>query len=436
MRAKTTQPSVIFVSSTLNEDIRTPAVSIAQRAYPSALTRQITPRTTDFYLPYFFTQFLPSNRFTGENVAINQDLLVMVQDSASLRDAIDAVAALHAKRWEYLNCSEQAKAVNSEALQAYMRSVRSVQDRILAGSFMHDRSALWTTFLLGLFELMHDSTGINWLAHFLHGTSTLLRIQRPEALTYLDAHSIQRRSFFLATRIFEISRSLIFSSPTFLSSLEWTTALANFWSTAGAAFWHPKEALFDLLPLIADLSIRGAKFCENAALFPTEEQRAQIEALGSEGFRMRESLQQWWIVASAWNNEFEERFAACGSRKLDEELLMGYIYYHAISIYLSGTYDYHPHWTSDNAPILPYITIKWHVSEILGASYRLLDQGIAGVLLFFPLRVAGARARDMLSRNTILDLLSATSNRGYVVAEAFTTDLSELWAGNSCEAEV
>jgi len=279
---------------------------------------------------------------------------------------------------------------------------------------------------------MHDSTGDGWLAHFLHGTSTLLQIQRPEALTLPNAQSTKRQSFFLATRIFEISRSLIFSSPTFLSSLEWTTALANFWHTNGAALWHPKEALFDLLPLIADLSIRVAQFCKNVSQLPPQEYDLQVLAFGSKGLHMQESLQQWWTTASAWEDELETQITSPhGARTPDKELLIGHIYYHSISIYLSGTFDYHAHWDSTPAPILPQTTIEWHVREILDVCYKLLDQGVAGVLLFFPLRIAGARAVDSDTRAAILSLLQTTSNRGYVVADAFTADLSQLWW--SCE---
>lgn len=431
------QPGVVFVSQSSNEDITVSTVSTVRRTSPTRLPKQMPARRPDCYLPYFFTQFLPSNQFTSEKFVINDDLLLMVQESAGLRDAIDAVAALHAKKRGYLTCSEKVESVNAEALQAYMRSVNSVQEKISAGLFMQEKSALWTTFLLGLFELMHDSTGANWLAHFLHGTSTLLRIQKLEALRFSDAQSIQRRSFFLATRIFEISRSLIFSSPTFLSSPEWTAALATFWANEGAVLWHPKEALFDILPLIADLSIRGAKFCVEAAHFPSEERSLYLAELGRDGFRLRASLKEWWIVASTWENEFENQLAArCDSKTSDKELLTAYIYYHAISIYLSGTYDYYPYWTSSSAPILPRSTIEWHIREIFDASYKLLNQGVAGVLLFFPLRVAGARATDKQSKATILDLLQATFDRGYVVAEAITTDLSEVWSCTSSDTQV
>lgn len=154
----------------------------------------------------------------------------------------------------------------------------------------------------------------------------------------------------------------------------------------------------------------------------------QVLAFGTEGLHMRESLQQWWTTALAWEGEFETQVSSTSDfRAPDKELLIGYMYYHAISIYLSGTFDYYPHWDSTLAPILPRSTIEWHVCEILDACYKLLDQGVAGVLLFFPLRVAGARAMDSRSRAIILNLLQMTSNRGYVVADTFTTDLSQLW---------
>lgn len=274
---------------------------------------------------------------------------------------------------------------------------------------------------------MRDSSGTNWLAHFLHGTSALLRLQRPEALILPDAQSVQRRSFFLATRILEISRALIFTAPTFLSRPEWTTALANFWVDQGAALWHPKEALFDALPLIAELSMRASNFCEHVQDLPLSERSVQAKSLGHEGIILRASLQQWWVNTTAWEKDVQ--YQMCGKAKSDTELLLGCVYYHAISIYLSGTYDYHPHWTCASAPILPRTTIDWHVCEILRLSNKLLTHGVAGFLLFFPLRVAGARAIEDTSRGTILDLLRTTATRGYVVADSFTVDLLQLWTG-------
>lgn len=87
-------------------------------------------------------------------MAIGDDLLVMSKSSPALRDAIDAVAMLHAQRQGSLTLIEkEGNDKQSAALQAYARSVRCTQREIAAGTFMDNRSALWVTFLLGLFEV-------------------------------------------------------------------------------------------------------------------------------------------------------------------------------------------------------------------------------------------------------------------------------------------
>jgi hypothetical protein len=282
---------------------------------------------------------------------------------------------------------------------------------------------------------MRDSSGLNWLSHFLHGTCTILRLQHPESLTFSGAHNSQRRAFFLTTRIFEIARSLIYTESTFLSEPAWAAALMGFWQNEGAAFWHPKEALFDILPKFSSLSVRTVRFCEDMDEFTIEVQYYLIQTLANEGLLLRESLEKWWRETTAWKMDIQDRSPGSTMRNLpDTELLIGYVYYHAISIYLSGSFDYYEHWTwpgAPTAPILPRSQIDWHVSEILRISQELLAQGISGVLLFFPLRVAGARAIDMVSREIILDLLRTTARRGFIVADAFTVDLSELWASQN-----
>lgn len=276
---------------------------------------------------------------------------------------------------------------------------------------------------------MRDATGDNWLSHFLYGTCTMLRLQRPRHLLGPSALNRQQRNFFLTTRIFEIARSLIYSSRTFLSEPEWIDALAKLWQNDGAGLWHPKEALFDLLPQVSDLSIRAIEFCERAAQTPSETQNDMSVSLADEGLLLLGRLQQWLDETATWErltfvlNNHEQH--------PDTELMIGYIYYHAISIYLSGTYDYHWHWTCSGAPcapILPRCQIDEHVSSILKLGRVLLVRGVSGVLLFFPLRVAGARAADDFSRIQIMDLLHTTAIRGFVVAEAFKVDLTGLWA--------
>ena len=82
------------------------------------------------------------------------DLLTMTHSSPGLRNAVTAVAALHAKSQGLLvSARPEGRFAGSDSLNSYVRSVQYVQGRISAGTFMEDESALWTTFLLGLFEV-------------------------------------------------------------------------------------------------------------------------------------------------------------------------------------------------------------------------------------------------------------------------------------------
>jgi hypothetical protein len=221
---------------------------------------------------------------------------------------------------------------------------------------------------------------------------------------------------------------LIYSEPSFLSEPRWIEAIEKLRSIEREADYHPKELLFDLLPKVSDLSLRAIRFCEDEAHFSLDEQGVLIPLLAEEGLILQSQLQKWRVETERWYHA-SRRSSEKGKPNVD--FLLAYVYYHATSIYLSGTYDYHIHWTwpeAPCAPILPRTQIERHVSDILRLSQELLDLGVSGVLVFFPLRVAGARAVDTSARETILDLLHTTVRRGFVVAEAFTIDLSELWA--------
>ncbi|KAH4102509.1 hypothetical protein HBH70_215600 [Parastagonospora nodorum] len=382
----------------------------------------------DRAIPYFFVSFLPMNILANDD-SINSELQTMTKTSSALRDAIQAVGILHRDQQDQvsLNSSVEARP-RYKALQAYDRAVRAIQGLITSNTFLDDPSALWTTFLLGLFELMRDSTGTNWLSHFLQGTCTILRLQHPETLASPGEYNLRKRKFFFATRIFEIARALIYSEPTFLSAPDWVAAISKLRDSEGAAAYHPKEALFDILPIVAELSIRTYQFCETIDEFSLEMQCFLIQSLADEGMLLQRSLLQWCVDADRWRRDLQV------VTTFDAELFIAYSYYDAISIYLSGTYDYHSHWSwpgAPCAPILPRSQIDWHVAEVLRLSQELLASGVSGVLLFFPLRVAGARAIDKESRSTILDLLHTTARRGFIVAEAFTADLSDLWASQS-----
>jgi hypothetical protein len=94
------------------------------------------------------------NTLSGGNLLVQSELRSMMHSSAALRDALCAVAALHRyQRAQWTNLRAKDPEGRRSAMQLYVGSVRYVQARITHNKFADDSSTLWTTFLLGLFEV-------------------------------------------------------------------------------------------------------------------------------------------------------------------------------------------------------------------------------------------------------------------------------------------
>lgn len=277
---------------------------------------------------------------------------------------------------------------------------------------------------MGIFELMCDTTGEGWIKHFLYGTSALLQYRGPAA--HLQGTGKQ---FFLTTRVFEISRALIYSSESYLEQAEWRSLVQNMWSGIEAKNWHPKEALLDLMTDCASLGVRAINFIKITEDFPEASDENILCELAQEGFSLRSAFSAWKESAQTW-------VAGTPRKSQDQQMIIALSYYHAISIYLSGIFDYHSHWTDRHisTPELSSLEIQAHVSAILDMVGKALTEGtLAAILFFFPLRVAGARATTLEQRHEISGLLHLISSKGFVVADAFVMDLDDLWDRNSFE---
>jgi hypothetical protein len=270
---------------------------------------------------------------------------------------------------------------------------------------------------------MRDSTGVNWLAHFLHGTSTMLLLLGPSVLTTPSKENKHRQAFFFSARIFELSRALIYTEPTFLSTSEWSAAIELYW-VQNRELRTPKEALFDIIPAFGDLGIRVLDFVDGVETLSLQKRAYSARALAREGLALQETILQWRVHYDIYSPVEGDTSAS------NEEILIARAYYHALSIYLDGTFSYHSPFTSPSAPICSMLdlpAIEKHVSCILSTCQQLLDQRCAGLVLFFPLRVAGARARDSWGQAEIMRLLGLIAQRGFMVAESFIGDLNDLW---------
>jgi Fungal specific transcription factor domain len=158
---------------------------------------------------------------------------------------------------------------------------------------------------------------------------------------------------------------------------------------------------------------------------PPESQlrHAFLKRSAAEGIRLQSALSNWKTVALTWS-------ATSPMRTSDLQMMLATIYHHAISIYLSGTFDYFPYWDESGIPTpsIPPSQVQAHVKAILGMVATALNEtNLAGILFLFPLRVAGARAQSLEHRVEIARMLGIITQKGFVVADAFTMDLEGLW---------
>ena len=147
---KTTAP--IFVHTT--QQTFTDTARSHQKETALSLSPQAPSTKSDTYLKYFFRYFLHENGFTGIAPLLQISLSSLVHYSPELYDAINAISALHLTQHSQVAFR---KIDDLAALQAYSRAVHRVQDKIATKSLLYDPSALWTTLLLGVFEVSNFS---------------------------------------------------------------------------------------------------------------------------------------------------------------------------------------------------------------------------------------------------------------------------------------
>jgi hypothetical protein len=150
-----------------------------------------------------------------------------------------------------------------------------------------------------------------------------------------------------------------------------------------------------------------------------------LDELITEGHRIKTLLEDWHRLAISW----QTTRSAHKTSHLDSQMVIAMIYYHTTLIFLSGIFDYHEQFDHVTEPKLTKIEVQRNVSDILILSTAALKKtNLAGILFFYPLRVAGARAKTTEQKSSILAMLEDVSLRNFVVADAFLHDLTQLWA--------
>ncbi|KAH7473061.1 hypothetical protein FOMA001_g12655 [Fusarium oxysporum f. sp. matthiolae] len=347
-----------------------------------------------------------------------------MKDQASGTFLHDAVLSLGAMQAVKLNASEgidPSKTYNL-AVHHYSKSVLGLRNAL--EKFDQEPSArhriLWTTHLLGLFELMTDATGEGWIQHLVHGTSKALVAAGPTS-----CQSGHGQRFFTEIRIFEVCRAIIFNEPTFLAKADWRCLIREMRAKEqGNA--DILDELLDIIVSCSTLRVRAKDLIYYSDADDVHLPKHLDEAfdVAQEGFRLRQALIDWeakgvpskQLTAENTNGSFSSLTKA---------------FFAAISIYLSGVFDYEiPYWQDMGivASNLSEEEIQMHVINILTHTNSVLyNSSISPLLVLFPLRVAGARSWQGWQQDCIMQNLLVVE-RTFPVAAAFRADLMGVWA--------
>ena len=116
-----------------------------------------------------------------------------------------------------------------------------------------------------------------------------------------------------------------------------------------------------------------------------------------------------------------------------QDISVAWMYYHALSIYLSGVFDY----TLAEVCAIPSLRddeITVHLERILRHSDEALQQNqTSRVFLLLPLRIAGNRCSNWKQCQEVLRRIDALRDQ-FAVAIAFRTELLQIWSSRSLHA--
>ncbi|KAF6833826.1 C6 finger domain-containing protein [Colletotrichum plurivorum] len=374
------------------------------------------PDVTAGYL-FYFDLFIRTNSFTGREPVFISDVQRLTKTTSSnlvphhpSRSLFNAMLALGAMQAHAQGAMSQHNNL-SFALRSYQKSLVELRSAVSNFSPAQRDSIAWTTFFLGLFELLQDASGQKWLQHMVFGTAQALVASGPAA-----CRSGTMRTFFVQARTFEACRSIIFNQPSFLSNPEWISMTEDFNLSSTNL-----DGILKLVVLCSSLRVRTAEFTRKTFSSHTttldDLHLSQALDLALEGFNLREALDSWKLTTSLLPES-------------QDETLLSLAYYSATSIYLSGNYDHDlAHWQKMGVavPILSADRIEEHFGAIvMTVKQALKGSSLSPLLFLFPLRVAGARAKQDRQRDAVTDLLQRV-RRKFIVADAMLEELRELW---------
>lgn len=120
----------------------------------------------------------------------------------------------------------------------------------------------------------------------------------------------------------------------------------------------------------------------------------------------------------------------------DPFIQISFAYYYALQLFHCRNFTYYSCWEPGAVPELSLHEINAYVAAITDICEKVIQaSNIPGVILLFPLRMAGAHA-EIGQRNKILTFLQQIYNSGFIVAEKIKIDLCDFWAYKEMETSI
>lgn len=325
--------------------------------------------------------------------------------SAGLRNVIIAIGALDLTRYQ--------KSFLPIAAAYYKQAVSSLRLQLTMTAIVDD-AVLSTSLLLALFELMFDSTGKGFMLHFTNGLPALLR---ERGFSYGRLESC--RSLLQMVQMLEAMRAASFWSytqPTLLEDPHWQETMQK------AAGELPEDQAFAVLYVLMGRFVSLNNTLSTIVLKVasdnlTSKQRQMLLAATKEGWDLYHDLEMWhlnWIGKNSRNNS-------------TSIFLFSEIYHCTLMISLTTIFNF-PHFRDHYVPSASATALDSQVNRLCTMlSSALHNTNVAGILLLWPLRVAGVKSLRRVQACQVLDMLREIKGRGFAVAQSFEDVLVAKW---------
>jgi hypothetical protein len=117
-----------------------------------------------------------------------------------------------------------------------------------------------------------------------------------------------------------------------------------------------------------------------------------------------------------------------GETQTDPYARLAVIIHGALLLYHCRNFTFYSCWEMHKIPQLYQREIDTQVALILSQSQIILSNThIPGVLLLFPLRMAGTHVKCSTLQGEILDILYQIRRKGFVISDRIEADLQDLW---------